>query len=68
MNSTISRLWKWFLHPPLTAPPATVLIRLMVGAVFLWEGIGKFVFVAWGSSDSRSSESLLQGSCPHSTA
>lgn len=32
-----------------TAPPATVLIRLMVGAVFLSEGIQKFLFYGRGS-------------------
>lgn len=32
-----------------TAPTATVLIRLMVGAVFLSEGIQKFLFHARGS-------------------
>jgi putative oxidoreductase len=29
-----------------TAPPATILIRLLVGAVFLSEGIQKFLFPA----------------------
>src|SRR5207245_223666 len=31
-------------HPPDSAPPATLLIRLMAGGVFLWEGVMKFVF------------------------
>jgi putative oxidoreductase len=37
-------LLRWLLHPPLSAPPVTTLIRLMVGAVFFWEAIMKFVF------------------------
>ncbi len=36
----------WFLAPPDTAPRATILIRLMAGSVFLWEGVMKFVFPA----------------------
>ncbi len=37
-------LLQWFSHPPDGAPPATLLIRLMAGGVFLWEGVMKFVF------------------------
>ena len=36
----------WFIAPPATAPRATVLIRLMAGSVFFWEGVMKFVFPA----------------------
>ena len=39
---------EWLLYPPLTAPRATVAIRWMAGAVFLWEGILKFVYVNQG--------------------
>jgi len=41
-------MWHWFLNPPATAPTATVLLRLMAGGVFLWEGILKFVFANQG--------------------
>jgi len=44
----MKRLWTWLLTPPLTAPPATILIRLMAGGVFLWEGVLKFVYVNQG--------------------
>ena len=44
----IRRLFDWLLHPPLTGPRATVVIRLMAGAVFLWEGILKFVYANQG--------------------
>ena len=37
---------RWFLTPPHTAPRATILIRLMAGSVFFWEGVMKFVFPA----------------------
>ena len=38
----------WFLHPGDKAPKATFWIRLMVGWVFFWEGVIKFVFVNQG--------------------
>lgn len=38
------RTWRWFSAPPTDAPPATILLRLMAGAVFFWEGILKFVY------------------------
>ncbi len=34
----------WLLHPPLDGPRATILLRVMAGTVFLWEGVMKFVF------------------------
>jgi hypothetical protein len=40
----LQRLLQWLFHSPDTAPPATLLIRLMAGGVFLWEGVMKFVF------------------------
>src|SRR5262245_38558509 len=44
----MERFRSWLLSPPLTAPPATILVRLMAGAVFLWEGVLKFVYVNQG--------------------
>src|SRR5258708_1976559 len=38
----------WFVTPPLTAPRAVLLIRLMAGGVFLSEGILKFVYANQG--------------------
>ena len=40
MNSIIN----WLLNPPTDGPRATLLLRLMAGSVFLWEGILKFVY------------------------
>jgi putative oxidoreductase len=40
----VARAWRWLAHPPADAPAATLLIRLMAGGVFLWEGILKFVY------------------------
>ena len=44
MLRTMNLLWHWMLHPPLSSPSVTTLIRLMVGAVFLSEAIMKLVF------------------------
>ena len=38
----------WLLNPPVDGPRAIVLIRVMAGTVFLWEGIMKFVFANQG--------------------
>lgn len=39
---------QWLLHPPLDGPRATILLRVMAGTVFLWEGSMKFVFANQG--------------------
>ena len=44
MLRTMNLLRHWMLHPPLSSPSVTTLIRLMVGAVFLSEAIMKLVF------------------------
>ncbi len=44
----ISKLWRWLVNPPDDAPAATILLRMMAGSVFLWEGILKFVYVNQG--------------------
>jgi putative oxidoreductase len=38
------KVWRWLANPPSNAPAATILIRLMAGGVFLWEGVLKFVY------------------------
>jgi len=40
----IQRLIDFLLHPPLTAPRSALIMRVMVGGVFLSEGILKFVY------------------------
>jgi len=44
----MKRLVAWLLEPSDSAPKATLLIRLMAGGVFLWEGILKFVYTNQG--------------------
>jgi putative oxidoreductase len=34
----------WLMNPPTTGPKSTLLLRLMAGGVFLWEGILKFFY------------------------
>jgi uncharacterized membrane protein YphA (DoxX/SURF4 family) len=38
----------FFLHPPTSAPRATIAIRLMAGGVFFWEGLLKFAYANQG--------------------
>jgi putative oxidoreductase len=38
----------WLLKPTTNGPPSTLLLRLMAGGVFLWEGILKFVYANQG--------------------
>ena len=44
----MTKLIRWLFFPPDTAPRSTVLIRLMAGGVFFWEGILKFVYTNQG--------------------
>src|SRR5262245_33648638 len=44
----ISKIWSWFANPPVNGPAAIILLRLMAGGVFFWEGILKFVYVNQG--------------------
>ena len=44
MNNTIN----WLFNPPTDGPRGTLLLRLMAGSVFLWEGILKFVYTNQG--------------------
>jgi putative oxidoreductase len=43
-NSRLRSALNWLLHPPVTGPDATWLLRVMAGGVFLSEGILKFVY------------------------
>jgi len=45
----MKKLIHWFLHPPVTGSSAILIIRLVAGSVFFWEGILKFVYVNQGA-------------------
>ncbi len=44
----MKKLIDWIFNPPESAPRSTLLIRLMAGGVFFWEGILKFVYTNQG--------------------
>ena len=44
----MKKVSNWFLNPPVTGQSTILIIRLMAGAVFFWEGILKFVYVNQG--------------------
>ena len=45
---SLPKLIDWMLTPPDSTPRSTILVRCMVGGVFLWEGILKFVYTNQG--------------------
>lgn len=60
----VPRSW-WVRLTGTSAPAATVLIRLFVGAMFLPEGIQKFVYpTGWEPAGSTRSASQHRGSSP----
>ena len=38
----------WFSNPPVTGQSTILILRLMAGGVFFWEGVLKFVYVNQG--------------------
>jgi uncharacterized membrane protein YphA (DoxX/SURF4 family) len=44
----VLQLIRWLNNPPLDGPRATLLLRIMAGGVFLWEGLLKFVYTNQG--------------------
>jgi len=44
----MNKLIKWLTHPPTDGSRSILLLRLMAGGVFLWEGILKFVYTNQG--------------------
>lgn len=40
----MKNIWLWMTNPPLQGPSSILLVRLMTGGVFFWEGILKFVY------------------------
>src|ERR1700712_916582 len=44
----MKKLINWFVNPPVTGASTFVIVRLMAGAVFFFEGILKFVYTNQG--------------------
>lgn len=40
----MKKIIDWFLNPPVTGQSSIIILRIMAGAVFFWEGILKFVY------------------------
>src|SRR6476469_5698100 len=47
-NEKMKKIITWFFHPPVLGPFSILILRLMGGAVFFWEGILKFVYTNQG--------------------
>jgi len=44
----MNKIILWLVNPPTDGPKSTVLLRLMAGGVFFWEGLLKFVYANQG--------------------
>lgn len=44
----MKNLFSWLMNPPTDGPRSILLLRLMAGGVFFWEGLLKFVYVNQG--------------------
>ncbi|MGA9798926.1 MAG: DoxX family protein [Terriglobales bacterium] len=44
----MKQAWLWLVNSPTDGPKSTLLLRLMAGGVFFWEGLLKFVYVNQG--------------------
>lgn len=47
-HKAMKKIINWFLNPPVTGQSGILIIRLMAGSVFFWEGILKFVYINQG--------------------
>ncbi|MDB4904486.1 MAG: hypothetical protein JWQ63_3767 [Mucilaginibacter sp.] len=45
----MKNIFEWFQYPPVTGKSSIIIIRLMAGAVFFFEGILKFVYINQGA-------------------
>jgi putative oxidoreductase len=46
--SKMKKIITWFMNPPVTGQASILIIRLLAGSVFFWEGLLKFVYVNQG--------------------
>ena len=44
----MNKIYFWLMNPPTDGPKSTLLLRLMAGGVFFWEGLLKFVYANQG--------------------
>ena len=48
MKMRMRKIATWLLNPPTDGPKSILLLRLMAGGVFFWEGLLKFVYANQG--------------------
>jgi uncharacterized membrane protein YphA (DoxX/SURF4 family) len=48
MEQPMNKIISWLINPPTDGPKSTMLLRLMAGGVFFWEGLLKFVYANQG--------------------
>jgi uncharacterized membrane protein YphA (DoxX/SURF4 family) len=44
----MNKIYLWLMNPPTDGPKSTLLLRIMAGGVFFWEGLLKFVYANQG--------------------
>jgi putative oxidoreductase len=44
----MKKIINWFIDPPVTGQSSIIIIRLLTGSVFFWEGLLKFVYTNQG--------------------
>jgi putative oxidoreductase len=47
-TNKMKKITNWFFNPPVTGQSSILILRLMAGGVFFWEGILKFVYTNQG--------------------
>jgi len=48
MEQPMNNIFSWLMNPPTDGPKSTLLLRLMAGGVFFWEGLLKFIYANQG--------------------
>jgi uncharacterized membrane protein YphA (DoxX/SURF4 family) len=48
MEQPMNKIILWLVNPPTDGPKSTLLLRLMAGGVFFWEGLLKFAYANQG--------------------
>src|SRR5262252_9163758 len=48
MEQPMNNILSWLMNPPTDGPKSTLLLRLMAGGVFFWEGLLKFIYANQG--------------------
>jgi len=63
----MNKIIAWLMNPPTDGPKSILILRLMAGGVFFWEGLLKFVYANQGLADSLNSGCRFHISRPASS-